>query len=386
MFQRILAIALVVGLLATLILYSQLRPQPQQVSGFIEADEIRLGSRVGGRVLHVHVQEGDLVQQGAVLVELEPFDLRNQERQAAESLAAREAEWNRLKAGYRPEEIAQAKARYDQLQARLDLLVAGPRPQEKEAAVGRLQVAEAELKLARQSYTRISGLISSGVSSREELDQATQRLDAAQAILLVRREELDLLETGTRSEEIREAQAKVEEAKQGWLLTQSGFRAEEIEQARAARDAAEAELNAIRERIAELTIKSPVDGTVEALELQPGDLVAAGAPVMSVLDPSRLWVRAYIPENRLSVRTGEAAWVTVDSFPGQRFRAEITFVSRQAEFTPSNIQTPEERSKQVFRIKVTLKEGLDKLRPGMSADVLLADTSGKVGSRSATVD
>jgi multidrug resistance efflux pump len=94
---------------------------------------------------------------------------------------------------------------------------------------------------------------------------------------------------------------------------------------------------------------------------------------MSILDPSRLWVRAYMPENRLGVRTGETAWVTVDSFPSERFRGEITYVSRQAEFTPSNIQTPEERSKQVFRIKVTLKEGRDKLRPGMSADVLLGE-------------
>lgn len=373
MLQRILAVLLVVGVLASLILYSQLRSPNQAVSGFIEADEIRLGSRVGGRVLHVRVQEGDHVQPGAVLVELEPFDLLNQERQASESLAAREAEWSRVKSGYREEEIAQAKARYDQLKARLDLLIAGPRGEEKEAAVGRLQVAEAELKLARQNHSRISGLISSGVSSREEMDQATQRLDAAQAILLVRRKELDLLEKGTREEEIREAQARVEEAQQGWLMTKNGFRPEDIEQARAARNAAEAELNAIRERIAELTIKSPVVGTVEALELQPGDLVAAGAPVMSILDPSRLWVRAYVPENRLGVRTGETAWITVDSFPRQRFKAEITYVARQAEFTPSNIQTPAERIKQVFRIKVTLIEGLDRLRPGMSADVWLAD-------------
>ncbi len=125
------------------------------MSGFIEADEIRLGSRVGGRVLQVHVEEGQTVKQGTVLVELEPFDLLERERELELSLAAREAEYKRFIAGFREEEKAQAKAKLDQLQARLDLLRAGPRKQEIEAARGRLALADAAKRLAEQDFRTV---------------------------------------------------------------------------------------------------------------------------------------------------------------------------------------------------------------------------------------
>jgi multidrug resistance efflux pump len=89
------------------------------------------------------------------------------------------------------------------------------------------------------------------------------------------------------------------------------------------------------------------------------------------MDTSQLWVRAYVPENRMALKIGDPVEISVDSLPGERFAARITFLSRQAEFTPGNVQTPEERSKQVFRIKVTLDSGREKLRPGMDADVWL---------------
>ena len=128
--------------------------------------------------------------------------------------------------------------------------------------------------------------------------------------------------------------------------------------------------------LAELKILAPVTGIIEAVELQPGDLVMSNAPVLSLMDTSHLWVRAYVPESYLHLQLGHAADISVDGFPGRRFRGKITFISRQAEFTPRNVQTPEERSKQVFRIKVTLEEGLEELRPGMAADVWL-DAAGE---------
>ena len=293
----------------------------------------------------------------------------NGNRKARATLAARTAEFARLQAGFRPEEIAQAKARCEQLQARLDLLEAGARKQEIEAAEGRLKVAAAELKLAKENFARISSLVSTRATTREDLDLATQQLEAAEAMLLVRQEELDLLKAGAREQEIREAAAQLAEAMSGYELAKTGYRAEEIDQARAARDAADAALGAVRQQMKELIIVSPTAGVIDALELRPGDLVAAGAPVLAMIDHSRLWVRAYVPQNRLDLQLGQTCHVTVDSFPDQRFAAEITFVAQQAEFTPSNVQTPEERSKQVFRIKVTLREGLDQLRSGMAADV-----------------
>lgn len=374
MIKRLLALAALAAVLAALIFYSQHRPRSQHVSGFIEADEIRLGSRVGGRVQEVFVEEGQTVEAGQVLVRLEPFDLTEQLKEAQAKLAASEADLKRLESGFRSEEVGQAKARYEQLEARLDKLVAGARPQEIDATRARLQVAQAEFRFATENFNRVQGLVNTNALTREELDRATEALDSARANVALRQEELSLIEAGTRDEEIREARATVDEARLAWELAKKGYREEEISMARATRDSAQAAVAAINDRIAELSIKSPVAGSVEALELEPGDLVAAGAPVMAVLDKSHYWVRTYVPQKWMNLKLGQQVQVTIDSIPGRRFPAEITFISRQAEFTPSNVQTPEERSKQVFRIKATLKEGLDQLRPGTSADVWLDDS------------
>ncbi len=373
MIKRLVPILLVVLALVGAIVYSKFRPVPDRVSGFIEADEIRLGSRVGGRVAEVLVEEGHRVKRGDTLVKLEPFDLLADQEQAKATLASRDADLQKLQKGLRPEEIAQAEARYGQLQAMLDELVAGPRKQEIDAAAAHLRAAEAQRRLASENFRRVTQLASTNATTQENLDQATEALAAAEASVAARQEELNLLEAGTREETIRAARAKVEEARLAWELAKQGFRTEEIAQAQAARDAAAAAVDAIEQRIDELTIRSPVDGTVEALDLQRGDLAPATAPVLSLMDTSHLWVRAYVPENRLDLALGQTMRVTVDSYPGEEFAAELTFISRQAEFTPSNVQTPEERVKQVFRIKVELREGLDRLRPGMAADVWLSE-------------
>ncbi|QEG02873.1 Multidrug export protein EmrA [Stieleria maiorica] len=365
----------VVGLLA-LVFYSQWNREPPRVSGFIEADEIRLGSRVGGRVAVVHVQEGQEVTAGEVLVEFEPYDLLEREKELELTLAARESEYQRFLAGFREEETAQAKAKLDQLQARSDLLIAGPRKQEIQAARGRLAQAEAEKRLAVQGFERLSKLAGSNATSQQELDAAREALEAATANLDVRQQELDLLLAGTRAEELREAAARVEEARQAWQLMQRGYRQEEIDQAKASRDAAKAALQAIGRQKEELRVKSPIDGTIEALDLQPGDMVAPGAPVLSMLDRGNLWVRSYIPQNRVGMQLGQRLRLNVDSYGDRTFHGVVTFIARQAEFTPSNVQTPEERSKQVFRIKVAIENEDGMLRPGMMADVWLDEHGG----------
>ncbi len=261
------------------------------------------------------------------------------------------------------------RSRYEQFKARYDALVAGPREQEIDAAKGRLQLAESEQVLAQQTYDRGKQLIDVNAISQAEFDATLEKFDAAGALLVVRQKELELLVAGTREEEIREAEARVDEAQQAWDLAKNGYRTEDIQKAKAARDAAQAALDVIGEQKRELIVSCPIDGVIEALDLQKGDLVPAGAPVLSVMDDSHLWVRAYVPQNRIGLQVGQRLPVTVDSFPGQKFVGEITFIARQAEFTPSNVQTPEERSKQVFRIKVDLPDTTTNLRPGMTADV-----------------
>lgn len=365
---------LVIGL-GGLIAYSKIRTQPNRVSGFIEADEIRLGSRLGGRVAEVLVVEGELVAKGQVLLRLEPFDLLEREKEAELQLAALEADFQRLRSGFRSEEIAQAKAKYDQLRAQLDLLEAGPREQEIEVAEARLRAAEAEQRLAGQLFERQASLVESNAIPAEEFERTKQAYETATSNLSVRENELELLKLGAREEEIRAAKSALAEAQEAWELRKAGNRKEEVDRARAARDAALASLEAIRRQKDELEVSSPVVGVVESLDLQPGDMVAAGAPVLSLLDHNHLWVRAYVPQNRVGLQVGQRVAVTIDSLPNERFESRVSFISRQAEFTPSNVQTSEERAKQVFRIKVVLPKSIEAIRPGMTADVWL-DSAG----------
>ncbi|MAT69650.1 MAG: hypothetical protein CMJ58_09010 [Planctomycetaceae bacterium] len=371
MFPRIIIALLAVAALAGLVFYSQWRPVDDRISGIVEADEIRVGSRVGGRVQAVHVEEGDRVAPCDVLLQLEPFDLQAQLAQAQAELAARQAEFAKYKAGLRPEEVSQAKARSQQLQAKLDQLIAGPRPQEIDVAKAQLNVAQAQLRFAEESLARVRQAREARAATPQDLDQAVAALQAAQGEVAARQEELSLLQAGTREEEIRAARAAAAEAQLAAELAEQGFREEDIASAQAAADAAEASVAALQARIEELQVRAPVAGVIESLDIRKGDMASAGAPVLAILADGRMWVRAYVPETRLNVKTGQQVAITVDSYPQERFAAEITYISRQAEFTPSNVQTPEERVKQVFRIKATLAEGRDKLRPGMPADVWL---------------
>lgn len=376
MLKRAFAFALLAAAMIASLMYSQRRTGPLKVSGFIESDEIRLGSRIGGRVHRIRVEEGDRVRNGQVLVELEPFQLLEQKAEAQAQVASKRAEFERLSSGFRVEEVAQAKAHYDQLAATVDKLVNGPRTEDIAAAQAQLELSDAELKLATVKHKRTETLLARQAATPADMDQATSELRVAQSTVRVRTEELTKLEKGTRPEELAEARAQLEEANQAWQLRKNGYRAQEVAGAKAAVTAAEASLRAIDRQIEELTIRSTVDGIVDAVELRPGDLVGANVAAISLIDESRLWVRAYIPENHLNLQIGQKVSISTDSSPAVHFPGHISYVSRQGEFTPGNVQTPEERSKQVFRIKVMLDGGRDQLRPGMTADVWFAGQDG----------
>jgi HlyD family secretion protein len=373
MLNRLLLVGTIAALLLGGLLYSQMRRELLKVSGFIESDEIRVGSRVGGRVKRILIEEGDRVEAGKPLIELEPYILFEQKQQAVAQLAQATADYDRLKAGYQPEEVAAAKARRDQLAAARDKLADGE--EDIAAAKSQLELAQSELQLATQKYTRIEGLFGKNSASQSDLDQATTELRVARAKVQVREEELAKVQR-LRPTELKEAAALLEQAEQEYLLRKHGYREEDKARAKATVDVAQAALAAIDAQIDELTIRAPADGVIEAVDLRPGDLVGANTPAVSIAESGRLWVRAFVPENHLNIAVGRKLQLAVDSFPERRFQGTVTFISRQAEFTPGNVQTPEERSKQVFRIKVTLDEGHDVLRAGMSADVWLEPEHG----------
>ncbi|MBM4077342.1 MAG: HlyD family efflux transporter periplasmic adaptor subunit [Planctomycetes bacterium] len=360
--KRFLGLAGLAVILLVVLSYTQHRNEPWHVSGMIEADEIRIGSRVGGRVHSVDAEEGSAVTSGQSLLEFEPYQLRESLKEAESQLTRVAAIHQRIVAGFRDEEVAQAKARFDQLSAVLEKAINGAREEDVSAAASQLELAESQLELSRKNFQRVEGLFAKMSLTQSELDQAGMELRVAKASREVRYEELQKLKRGTRPEEVAEAKAELEEANQIWLLRKNGYRPEEIAEAAAAVEAAKATVESVKCQIEELTVTSPINGIIEAMELRPGDLVAANVPVVSLLDSSHLWVRAYVPENRLVIKVGDRMKVTVDSYPNEQFSGHVSYISRQAEFTPGNVQTPEERSKQVFRFKVTFDGDKSKLR------------------------
>ena len=385
MVARIVIFVLIVSALAGVLIYSQHRPVPDKVSGFIEAHEIHVGSRVGGRIARVLVEEGQPVKPGDPLIELEPFDLSARlaeltarHLEAEGQLQQQQETLKKLVAGFRVEEIAQAEQRRNELQAAYEKAKSGPRKQEIAEAQALYDQAVVQHTISSASYERVMKQVELKTVSLEDRDRATNDFKAASANLNVRREQLDLLKEGTRKEDLDAAAAQLAEATAAYELMKNGSRAEDIAVAKASVEAAKASVEAakgavetVQQQVQELKISASAKAIVEAVDIRPGDLLAANAPALALQDLSELWVRAYVPENRLDFKVGDKVRVTVDSFKGRNFSGEITFVARQAEFTPGNVQTIEERSKQVFRIKVTMKDGLDVLRPGMSADVWL---------------
>lgn len=368
---RFFILGLVAVSMLGLVIYSQFRQEPDFVSGTIEAEEIRLGSRLGGRVHSVLIQEGDSVLPEQPIIELEPFDLIEKEKQAIEQLKEAEAILAEMESGLRTEEVMQAKLHYDEALAQQEIIIDGPRPEEIAAAENRLKAAVAELDLAQLDRDRADELYQQKSISKAEFDRADKRLLAAQANENVRKNELAILNAGARKQEIEMAKAKASSFQLQWELAKKGNRREQIERARAARNAAAAAVEVIRQQKKELIIRAPRAGIVDSLNLYRGDLVAPNSPVTTVISLDNVWIRTYIPQKNLNFEVGHRLRVTFDNFPKEDFYASIASISSKAEFIPRNVQTASDRADQVFRVRMILQEPPPQLRPGMTVNVWL---------------
>jgi HlyD family secretion protein len=290
-------------------------------SGTVEATDADLGFLVAGRVLLVDVGEGDAVTNGAELARLDTRE---------------------LDAG-----LAGARAQLDAVEARLSELERGARPQEVVTAEAAVRSAATRAEEARLERERAVTLFAGGAISRQALDRAEAALEVAASALEQAGEQLALVQEGPRTETIRAQRAATEQARAN------------VARAEAA--------------LAYAVITAPFDGVVTERHREAGETVSPGAPVLTLLDPSDRWVRIYVREDQMGlVRLGLPAEIASDTYPDRVYSGEIVFIGSEAEFTPRNVQTAEERIKLVYPVKVRITGDPDfELKPGVPADVTL---------------
>jgi multidrug resistance efflux pump len=359
-------------LLAGLVAYGGYRlylaRKPYEWSGTVEARTISVGSRAGGRIAKVLVREGDRVTAGQALLELEPGDWSAQLLQAKAQQASAEAQLDKLRKGARPEELEQARARSLTAQAALQQAMAGARPEQVQAAEARLAAQEVAVQKAMLDAAREHQLDGVGASTRAELENSDMAVRAAVAQRDALKNQLDELKNGSRREEVAQARARQLEQSASMKLVVAGTREEDLRVAEAAVDAARGRVQQVQAMVDELTIRAPLPARVEALDLRPGDILAANAPAAVLLEEKELYVRIYVPETLLGrLRVGQSVPISVDSFPGRDFRGVVKHINDVGEYSPRNLQTADERADQVFATRVELQEGFDVLRAGMAA-------------------
>jgi multidrug resistance efflux pump len=342
------------------------------LSGTVECHDIRIGSKIGGRIAEVLVDEGRQVDVGQVILRFEVYDLEARRNQAQAAVKQAEANLHKLRRGFRKEEIDQARAAAETARAQLEMLRNGPRPQEIDQARADVAATEADSQNALLSYHRIVALFERQVVSRQEYDNTKTRLDQATARRDASRKRLELLLAGTRKEEIEAAEKRAAEAQARLELFERGHREEDIEAAEAALEQATAALQAVETQLAEIEVKAPAKAVVEVIDVRPGDLIPPNSPIATLLEPDQLYVRVYVPEPSLGrVQLGKPVEIKVDSFPTRSFPGTIEQIATQGEFTPRNVQTREERANQVFAVKVKITNREGSLRAGMAADVII---------------
>ena len=280
-----------------------------RVSGHVEATEVHVASEVGGRVIELRLEEGDRVNRGDIVATLDTRDTELQIQRGRADRATAVAQLRLLEAGSRIEDIRQAEAQVD-------------------AAGADVTAIEADLKAAQLDLDRFEALLKANAGSQKQRDDAKARVDVAR-------------------ERQRGATERVHAAQEVVMRLKRGARPEEID--------------AARTRVA----------SADAQIADAGEIVMRGTPIVVVTDLDNAWANLFVPEPMVPrVKLGQAAKVVTDA-GGEGLPGKVTFVSPKAEFTPRNVQTAEERSKLVYRIKVTVDNRAGVLKPGMPVDAEL---------------
>jgi multidrug resistance efflux pump len=376
MFVKPLAIgALILAATGTgigfLLQYRQERSE-LRLPGTVETQEVRLSSRVGGRVSKVFVRESQMLEPGQKVALLEMPELDSQRAHLVAQREAAEAVLRKLENGPRPEEITAAKAAVASQQARVDRMKKGYRAEEIARASAEVESWRADLENARQELVRERALLDKGATTMAAYDAAVAKYNRLQAQVNAAAANLQLMEAGYRPEEVAETVAELARLQANLDLLLAGTRQEDIDEAKSQITGLSAQIDELDVKRAERTVTAPERAIVEILSVRPGDIVAPNQAVARVLRADDLWVKAYISEVDLGrIKLGQKVQVTIDTFPTKRFDGEVTHIATAAEFTPRNVQTIDERRHQVFGFKVRVEDPQGVFKSGMAADVHL---------------
>lgn len=339
------------------------------LAGTVEVHEIRIGSKIGGRVASVSVLEGEEVPEGKELLRFEVPELEAQRAQVAQKLAAAKADRDKVLAGPRQQEKDEAKATMEAAKARRDRMDKGWRKEEQDQALADLVAAQSDLDLATKNFDRIEKL--NFQVSPMEYDNAANQLKTARAKYnsAMARKRM-VVDAGSREEDRREAEAAYQQALARHLLAQAGSRDEDKAQAEAQVKELEGRLREIDVNLKEAVVYAPCRMVVEVLSVRKGDLAPANQPVIRALQYDDRWVKVFVPSTDLGkINRGDEVEVTCDSYPGRKFKGTIIQIATIGEFTPRNVQSLDERRHQVFAVKVRVDDGGDVFKSGMAAEV-----------------
>ena len=360
------------------------------VSGTIELTEVDCAFKVSGMIEELRFDEGDFVKQGDLIARLDDRELRDRRNKAEASLRTEESRVRQLLISIKHEErksrglIAQARANLAAAQARLKELLAGSRPQEIEEARAEMDRASSELQKLILEWERAQRLYGTESISKREWDAAKAAFEMAQAQYERARERYDLVKEGPRKETIEAARSKEAEARAALQVAEATtFKVEELKQeletTRAQVEAARSEVDLAETLLSEARLYAPLSGMVLSKNMERGEIALPGSSVLTLGDLKKVWLRAYVNETDLGrIKLGQAAKVFTDTYPGKAYPGRLAFISDQAEFTPKQIQTQEERVKLVYRVKIDIDNPHMELKSGMPADarIITEEASG----------
>jgi HlyD family secretion protein len=381
--KLILPLVLVVLAVGGYLFYRNYTAAPSNVisvSGNIELEQVNIGFKTSGKVIERTVNEGDNVTKGEVIARLDRDQLVRQREREMASLQEAEANLAETKTGVAmsTESVAAdldgRKADADTAESKLKELKNGSRPQEITQATEAVASAQAEYDRAKKDWERSQKLHSDDDISTSQYDMAQRTFLSAESSLKQAKDHEALMKEGSRSEDVDQAQAQLIRAKAAIRGSQANEldikrRQQDVVAKQADIEREQAQIALIDAQLADTTASSPIAGVVLVKSVDVGEVIAPGTAVVTVGDLDHPWLRAYIPETDLGrVKLGAKVDVKTDSFPGRIFNGRVTFISSEAEFTPKQIETKDERVKLVYRIKIEIDNPQHELKSNMPAD------------------